>query len=122
MSPGSVLKDGIAPLETPRPDQRRHPRYPITLDLQYKLLNHGPVNRTGSGRTVNISTGGIFFETDDTLPKHGQIDVEMNWPFLLDGACPLKLLVQGRIVRTDARRTAVKVSRYEFHTSKRSAT
>src|ERR1700730_6680323 len=122
MSASSVLKDGVAPFESPRPDQRRYPRYPIRLDLQYKLLKHGPVNRTGSGTTLNISTGGIFFETDDPLPKHGQIDVEMNWPFLLDGAGPLKLLVQGRIVRTDARRTAVKVSRYEFHTSKRSAT
>src|SRR5713226_1202952 len=122
MSPGSILKDGIAPLETLRPDQRQHPRYPIRLDLQYKLLNHGPVKRTGSGRTLNISTGGIFFETHDPLPEHGQIDLEMNWPFFLDGACPLKLRVQGRIVRTDATGTAVRLTRYEFRTSKRTAT
>ena len=119
MSPSSVLKDGVTPFESPRPDQRLHPRYPISLDLQYKLLNQA---RTGSGRTLNISTGGIFFETHDPLPEHGQIDLEMNWPFFLDGACPLKLRVQGRIVRSDATGTAVRLTRYEFRTSKRTAT
>ena len=101
MSPSSVLKDGDAPLETPEPDHRLHSRYPIRLDLQYELLNPGRVHRTGSGRTVNISTGEIFFETEDPLPEDGQIDLAMNWPFLLDGACPLKLLVHGHIVRTE---------------------
>ena len=122
MSPSSVLKDGVAPLENPRPDQRLHPRYPIRLYLQYKLLKRSRVDRIGSGTTLNISTGGIFFETEDPLPEHGQIHLAMSWPFLLDGACPLQLLVHGRIVRTDAKGTAVKVSRYEFRTSKRLAT
>ena len=122
MSPGSILKDGVAPFESPRPDQRLHSRYPISLDFQYELLNQSPFKQTGSGRTLNISTGGVFFETPDPLPDHGQIDLALHWPFLLNGACPLKLLVHGHIVRTDATGTAVKVMRHEFRTSKRLAT
>ena len=121
MSPSSVLQDGVAPFESPRPNQRRHSRYPIRFHLRYKL-NEGSVNRTGSGSTLNISSGGVFFETSHPLPDHGQIDLAIKWPFSLDGGCPLILLVHGQIVRTDAKGSAVKVSRYEFHTSKRSAT
>ena len=119
MSPSSVLKDGVPPFESPRPDQRLHPRYPIRLDLQYGLLNQGPVNRTGSGRTLNISTGGIFFETKDFLPVGGLIALVMRWPILLDGACQLNLFLQGRIVRRDAIGTAVKMTRHKFRRSER---
>jgi c-di-GMP-binding flagellar brake protein YcgR len=122
MSPSSVLKDGVAPLENPRPDQRLYPRYPIRLDLQYKLLNHSPGNQNGFGRTVNISTGGIFLKTRNPLPEHDKIDLVINWPFLLDGAWPLKLIVHGRVVRSNAKGTTVSMTRYEFRTSKRLAT
>jgi hypothetical protein len=43
----------------------------------------------------------------------------MQWPFFLDGTCPLKLVVQGRIVRSDGNGTAVQVLRHEFRTCKR---
>ena len=99
MSAGPVRKDADVQA-TPRPDRRLRARYPIRLDLQYELLNQGPVRRTGSGRTLNISTGGIFFETKDFPPARGLIALVMHWPILLDGACPLKLLVQGRRVTT----------------------
>ncbi len=121
MSPGSVLKNA-ALQATPRPDRRLHTRYPIRLDLQYKLLNQGVVNRTGSGRTLNMGTGGIFFESKRPLPHDDEIDLEMTWPVLLDGVCPLKLIVHGRIVRSDNKGTAVRVRSYDFRTSKRSAT
>jgi hypothetical protein len=117
MSADFGLKD--AELQaTPRPDRRLRTRYPIRLDLQYKLLNRGPVKQTGSRRTLNLNSGGIFFETNDFLPTRGLILLVMRWPILLDGACPLKVLVQGRIVRTDAKGTAVRVSSYEFCTGK----
>ena len=118
MSPGSILKDAVAPLKTSRSDQRRHRRYRIKLELEYNLLNKKSVDQSGSGRTLNISAGGIFFETKDLLPAGGLIALVMRWPILLDGTCPLKLLVRGRIVRTDAKGAAVKVRSYEFRTSK----
>src|ERR1700693_6299788 len=98
MSPGSVPKDAPALLETLRTDQRLHRRYAISLDVQYKLRNNGEVTKFGTGKTFNISSGGIFFQTGGPLPTDGEIELLMKWPFFLDGSCPLKLVVHGRIV------------------------
>ena len=119
MAPGSVLKDAAALQETPRPDQRLHRRYAISLDVQYKLRNPGQVATFGTGKTFNISSGGIFFQTSASLPSCGGIELLMKWPFFLDGGCPLNLVVQGRIVRSDANGIAVQALRHEFRTSKR---
>lgn len=114
-------KDTVALLSSAEPEQRLYRRYPIRLELQYKMRKLGLVKLTGSGRTVNISRGGVFFESDRPLPEHGEIDLVVNWPFLLDDACPLKLIVRGRIVRSDKKGSAVRMRSYDFRTSKRSA-
>jgi hypothetical protein len=119
MSPGSVPNDAPAFLETLRTDQRLHRRYAISLDVQYRLRNNGEVTKVGAGKTFNISSGGIFLQTGGALPTGGEIELLMQWPFFLDGSCPLKLVVQGRIVRSDANGTAVQALRHEFRTSKR---
>src|SRR5579864_7099625 len=85
---------------TYRTDQRLHHRYPISLTVEYRLMNKGQVERRGSGRTLNVSSGGVFFEVDAPLPSHGRIELSMDWPFLLDSVCALKLVMRGRIVRT----------------------
>jgi hypothetical protein len=104
-------------LETNRPDQRSCRRYPITLEVEYKLLNKGRVERLGSGKTLNMSSGGVFFEATDTLPAEGPIELVMNWPFLLEGVCPLKLVMRGHIVRRDGQRIAVHAKHHEFRTA-----
>lgn len=100
-------------------DRRVNRRYPITLDLQYKLLNKGQAEHTGIGRTLNISSGGVLFEADTILPSRGPIEVAISWPFLLDGACKLKLVMRGRIMRcgTNPKVIAVKAQYHEFHTA-----
>jgi hypothetical protein len=102
-----------------RNDQRLNGRYPITLELQYKLLNKGRVEHLGIGKTLNISSGGVLFETDERLPSGGPIELSMSWPFLLEGVCNLKLVMRGRIVRYDANSKviAVKAEYHEFRTA-----
>jgi len=104
-------------LESRRSDQRAHRRYPIVLDIEYKLFNKGRVERSGSGRTVDISSGGTCFSTDDVLPVDGLIEVVVKWPFLLEGVCPLTLVMRGRIVRRDGQRTAIQAKQHEFRTA-----
>ena len=113
MSRASVLS------ESHRNDQRLNGRYPITLELQYKLLNKGRVEYLGVGRTLNISSGGVLFEADDHLPTSGPIELAMTWPFLLEGVCSLKLVMRGRIVRCDAsaKAVAIKAEYHEFRTA-----
>jgi len=104
-------------LETNRAEQRLHQRYPIVLKIEYKLLKKGRIEVFGTGRTMNISSGGIFLEADDTLPAYGRVELAMEWPFLLEGVCALKLVMRGRIVRKDTSGIAVQIARHEFRTA-----
>ncbi len=102
----------VAPLEE-RTEQRARGRYPISLELQYKLLRGSRVAQAGTGRTLNISSGGVLFETEDRLPGRGLVELAMQWPFLLEGVCGLKLVMRGHIVRS-AGSPAVTAIRAEF--------
>jgi len=104
-------------IESHRSDQRAHRRYPIVLDIEYKLLNKGRVEQTGSGRTVDLSSGGACFACDGELPLEGLIELVVKWPFLLEGVCPLTLVMRGRIVRRDGQRTAIQAKQHEFRTA-----
>jgi hypothetical protein len=115
--PPALARTAVRLLETHRADQRLHQRYPIELKVEYKLLKKGRVERLGNGRTTNISSGGIFFETGDTLPVQGRIELAMEWPFLLEGVCALKLVMRGRIVRKETTGIAVKIANHEFRTA-----
>ncbi len=104
-------------LDRNRADQRAHRRYPISLSVDYKLLSKGRVERLGSGETLNISSGGVCFKCGDALPAGGSIELVMNWPFMLEGVCALKLVMRGRIVRRDGERIAIQAQQHEFRTA-----
>jgi hypothetical protein len=117
MGAGAALKRAVAsPTENPR-DRRTKRRYPINLEVQYKLLKHRRVERLGAGRTLNISSGGLLFEADGLLPPGGPIELALNWPFLLHGSCNLKLVIRGRIVRTNDKAIAIRAEFHEFRTA-----
>lgn len=98
-------------------EQRQHLWYPIRLEVEYRLLNARPVVRAGFGRTRNISRCGVLFETNDTLPPpSAEVEVLIQWPFLLDGVCPLRLVIRGHVVRTDGKTVAVRIKRHVFRT------
>jgi hypothetical protein len=100
-------------------DQRAKGRYPIALDVQYKLLRGDRVISVGCGKTLNISSGGVLFETDQLLPPSGVVELAIQWPFLLREVCSLKLVMRGRIVRRDydTKATAVRAEFHEFRTA-----
>lgn len=113
----AALKRVVAPSAESHPDRRTKRRYPIHLEVHYKLLKHRRVERLGAGRTLNISSGGVLFEADSQLPTSGPIEVALNWPFLLHGSCNLKLVMRGRIVRTSERVIAIRAEFHEFRTA-----
>jgi hypothetical protein len=41
----------------------------------------------------------------------------ISWPCLLEGVCPLKLIMRGRIVRSDGQRVAMQAKFHEFRTA-----
>jgi len=102
----------------PRQYERRlHPRYPIALDAEYRVVNPYGAHQ-GSCRTVNISSGGVLVEVQAVSSSVGSIEISIEWPCFLDGVVPLKLMVYGNIVRVDGNNIGVQMIGYGFHTAK----
>jgi hypothetical protein len=104
-------------LQKVSPEQRSHQRYPIELEMEYRLLSKGRAEPIGCGKTRNISSRGVLFEAPGALPEGGSIEVLLSWPFLLEGVCPLRLVMRGRIVRSDLRGVAIQSTYHEFRTA-----
>jgi len=98
-------------------EQRSHQRFPLQLEMEYKLLSRGHPSRGGCGATVNISSGGVLFTTNEPVPSGSPIELTMSWPFLLEGTCPLKLVLRGRVVRCHLNEVAMSFRRHEFRTA-----
>jgi hypothetical protein len=70
---------------------------------------------------LNIGSGGILITTEEQLPMGLVVEISVNWPARLGGTCPLKFVAQGRVVRSEADKAAVRIERYEFKTRGTSA-
>jgi PilZ domain-containing protein len=97
-------------------DRREDRRYPIELELKYKLIRRKKVLETGIGRTIDLSSGGVYFQAEHPLPSGLNVELSIDWPVLLHNIAPMRLLVAGRIVRSDRVRIAVRSVQHEFRT------
>ena len=102
-------------------DRRLKRRYRIEQDVRYKMLYGQRVAETGSGKTTNISSGGVCFTTDSMLSIGIPVELSMNWPVLLNQSCLLKLMIYGCVVRSTDKGSAVVIERYEFRTQGKGA-
>ncbi|MGO9258278.1 MAG: PilZ domain-containing protein [Bryobacteraceae bacterium] len=97
-------------------ERRSDKRYDISLELRWKVLRRKRMLDSGLGRTVDLSSGGILFETGRKLPVGLKVQLSINWPVLLHNAAPLQLTVSGRVVRSDNQRAAIEINQHEFRT------
>ena len=98
-------------------DRRANRRYDVTLEVRWKVVHRKRVLYSGTGLTVNFSSGGIQFETSEPPSVGRTVEMAIAWPALLDDSLSLRLFVQGRVVRTTGQRVAVDIDRYEFRTA-----
>src|ERR1700730_6670436 len=85
--------DRSTPLE-----RRSKIRYPVTLNVRYRTL--GRSHRiSGMGRTLNMSSGGLLIDADQRTEVGARIELNIEWPSMLDGQIPLQLVAVGRVVR-----------------------
>src|SRR5260370_42416751 len=82
-------------------ERRIKRRFRIDQEVKYKMLYGQRIAETGVGRTMNISSGGVWFSTENMLTSGMPVELSMNWPVLLNGSCPLKLIVYGSVGRTN---------------------
>ena len=98
-------------------DRRSKRRFPIDQEVKYKMLYGQRIAETGTGRTMNLSSGGVWFSTENMLTSGMPVELSLSWPVLLNDSCPMKLMVYGCVVRSNERGAAVAIERYEFRTS-----
>ena len=96
-------------------DRRADRRYACEL-LLHCWFRSGGTQCTGSGQTKDLGRKGICFTADNPPPHATDVELRIEWPFLLQDVCPLELRVWGRVLRSDDQGTVVRMSRYEFRT------
>jgi len=97
-------------------ERRLKRRFQIEQEVRYKMLYGQRIAETGNGRTMNISSSGVWFSTENMLTSGMPVELSMNWPVLLNDSCPMKLMIYGCVVRSNEKGAAVAIERYEFRT------
>ena len=97
-------------------ERRADRRYPIMLDLRWKLTHRKRVLETGEGTTVDFSSGGIRFEAGRTMPEGFGVELAIRWPVLLHNVAPMQLVVHGRIIWSEGDQIAIRMIQHEFRT------
>jgi hypothetical protein len=97
-------------------ERREDRRYEIELDVRWKVVRRKRVIESGNGRTIDLSSGGIRFESGQQLAAGLSVELSIAWPFLLHNVAPLQLIVKGRIVRSGSGWAAIRTVQHEFRT------
>ena len=110
-------------LEEPSPPQtiggerRADRRYELQLDLRWKMIRRKKVVESGTGWTVDFSSGGILFDAGRELVPGLNVELAVAWPVLLHNVAQMQLVISGRIVRVNGSRTAIRMIQHEFRTT-----
>ncbi|BDC48526.1 hypothetical protein F183_A08420 [Bryobacterales bacterium F-183] len=99
-------------------DRRSADRFPIEREVRYRPLStRKGVEEPGTGKTINMSSTGILFQTDRMLLPGHRLELAVSWPAQLNNSCPLKLVAKAKVVRTVSdTMAAVEILQYEFRT------
>ena len=117
MSPDLALAAACASPDVLPSDRRSRQRYPVELDLRYKVIRRRQVLNGGVGKTRDISMTGVFFSADQALPKGLDVELSVDWPLQLGGLCLLQVKIAGKVLRSGESKTAVQLRNYEFRTT-----
>ena len=98
------------------PDRRGNSRFPVREEVRYRVLHSKSAPMIGAGKTLNISSRGILFTTEERLPMGRLVELSVDWPARLGGTCLLQFVAVGRVIRAENSRAAVRIERYEFKT------
>ncbi|HZU25835.1 MAG TPA: PilZ domain-containing protein [Bryobacteraceae bacterium] len=97
-------------------DRRASDRFPIERELKFRVLTRKNGDEGGAGKTVNMSSNGVLFTTDQVLLPGRRIEVAISWPAQLNSKVALKLVAKGRVVRFEPGLAAIEIQQYEFRT------
>jgi hypothetical protein len=110
------LQSGIVTRTNGSGERRNSDRFPIEREVRYKVLSKRTGQEEGTGKTINISSNGVLFTTDQILLPGKRLELSISWPAQLDNKCQLKLVARGRVARLEQGRAAIEIQQYEFRT------
>jgi len=96
--------------------RRSADRFPMDRDIRYRVLERKGSEPFQLGKTINMSSHGVLFTTDQSLNPGRYLEISISWPAQLNSQVALKFVARGRVVRTDQRGAAVQINQYEFRT------
>jgi PilZ domain len=96
-------------------DRREDKRYEVEIPLRFSYMVKG-VAYLGSGRVADLSRGGVRFHSECPPPDGCEVELRLEWPFLLQNVCPLELVIRGEVLKTSPRGTVLRMHHYEFRT------
>ena len=101
-------------------ERRTNSRYPLDLSVRFRLISPAS-SLSGTGRTVNLSAGGLLLATQGVVSGNeisagARLEISIEWPVLLDGRIPLQLFAVGWVVRGGATNFAVVFQHHQFRT------
>ena len=86
-----------------------HQRFPISTPVKYIIEEI-----EGEGVTCNVGSDGLLMKTTCVFPQGKRIELSLDWPAMLDGRLPLRLDIQGKILWSNVRGTAVEILSYKY--------
>lgn len=92
--------------------QERSHRFEIRRPVEFRLKPPGARNE-GTGQTLNISKGGILFETESEIGTGRKIELTVHVGDAMGGP-PVTLHVQGITVRNENGAVAVSVKKHRL--------
>lgn len=104
----------VKPNEAINGDRRSNRRYDLALVLRWKLVRRRRVLDSGTGFTVDLSSGGLRFDAGRQLPVGLNVELTIEWPALLHNIAPMCLAVSGRIIRANGGQIAIHMLQHEF--------
>ena len=86
-------------------ERRSKARYPVQLTVRYRTVGRNQLVN-GVGQTLNMSSGGLLVSAQHEFSAGLKLEVNVEWPLLLNGRVPLQLVANGKIVRCGGSITA----------------
>ena len=100
-------------------ERRKKVRFEMERELRFKLLDDSNVVEVGTGQTLNLSSGGVAFTATRPLSTGAYVELSISWPVLLNNTCAIRLIVLGKILRSESAMMACTIERHEFRTQAR---
>ena len=100
-------------------ERRNRLRFPLDTELRFQVpgerSNKAAIQ--GIGQAENISSKGLAFRVDRSISRGERVSVSMAWPAKLDNKCPLRLVLEGTVIRTQGTLVVLLIERSEFRTA-----